>query len=128
MKHKLNNITYYGYYWYNNKNINECKKYGVADKVEGQDRYKLNGSLIFAHKENLYRIYSDGCVIEIDDYCASGSGFELAIGYLNQSDLTDKKSDIVKAVMSACKTDLHVNYPIIVTNTLDDEFIVIDKE
>jgi ATP-dependent protease HslVU (ClpYQ) peptidase subunit len=105
-----------------------AKKYGVSEKAKDQDSVYLNGVIIFAHKDMLFKLDSDGCVTEVDDYIATGSGGRLSTGYLNQLDNTESKRDsIIKAVKAACQTDLYVNYPIIVTNTMDDEFIVINK-
>ena len=107
--------------------IESCKEYGVAKKVKDQDTYRINGGVIFAHKDKLYEISSDGCVIEIDGYTADGSGFELALGYLNQNDDKSKRKAIIKAVKSACKTDLYVGYPIIVMNTKDEDVIIVEE-
>ena len=103
-----------------------AKESWLVEKEKDQNFYYFNGGLIFAHKDKLYSISSDGCVTEIDDYCADGSGFRLALGYLNQHN-EDKKDAIIKAVKSACETDNFVNYPIIVMNTKDEEVIIIEK-
>lgn len=99
----------------------------LVEKVKDQPTYYFNGGLTFAHKDKLFSISSDGSVIEIDDYCADGSGFRFSLGYLNSCTDKSKKDAIVKAVKSACETDMFVNYPIIVMNTKDEEVIIIEK-
>lgn len=78
--------------------------------------------LLFSYKNQLYKISPDGCVIQIDDYAAIGSGADNAIGFLNTVD--DKNMNdlaVIKSIESACKTDLYVNYPIIIMNTKNDK-------
>lgn len=102
------------------------KQYMLVKKVEGQEIYNLENDFLFAYKDKLFTINS-GCVFEIEDYDAIGSGFELALGYLHNAEEKDKKEMIIKAIKSAIKTDNYVNYPIIVMNTKDDEVIIIEK-
>lgn len=99
----------------------------LVEKVKDQPIFYFNGGLTFAHKDKLYLINSDGCVTEVDDYCADGSGFRFAVGYLNQNTDETKKDAIIKAVKSSCESDMFVNYPIIVMNTMDEEVIIIEK-
>jgi len=104
-----------------------CKNNQLVTKVKDQESYTMNGGVTFAHKNKLFTIESNGYVTEIDDYCADGSGYRLALGYLNQHSDEGKKDMAIKAVKSACESDLFVNYPIIVMNTFDDEILIIEK-
>jgi len=82
---------------------------------------------VFIYKNQIYKVANNGCVIEIDDYCAIGSGSDYAIGYLNECDKTDIKEALIKSIKSSCKNDLHVNYPIIVMNSENDDIEIIEK-
>jgi ATP-dependent protease HslVU (ClpYQ) peptidase subunit len=105
-----------------------AKTYGCSEKQENQDIYVLDGSILFAYKDNLFKIDNYGCCTEIDDFVVVGSGSSLAMGYLNQHNKNDSKSEIIiKAVKSACESNLYVNYPIIVMNNKDDEVLIIEK-
>lgn len=109
------------------KLFNIANQYNTSSKVEGQDYKRLDSRVLFAHKDQLFSVSSDGAVTEIDGFASVGSGEDYAYGYLKQSEGEDVKSRIIKAVKSACETDLYVNYPIIVTNTVDHEFIIIEE-
>lgn len=87
----------------------------------------LEVELIFVYKNQIYTISSWGTVMEIDDYCAIGSGADFAIGYLNESPKKDVRQDIIKSIKSACKNDLYVNYPIIIMNSEDNIIDIIEK-
>jgi ATP-dependent protease HslVU (ClpYQ) peptidase subunit len=81
---------------------------------------EMNNQILFAYKESLFSIGYDGSVIEIDDFCAIGSGQDFAIGFLNEDSEKSSQEKIIKAIKSSCKSDLYVNYPIVVMNTIDD--------
>jgi len=106
-----------------------AKEYQTSNKIKDQDGYMLDSNVLFAHKDKLFNVCFDGSVTEVDDFACIGSGEEYSIGYMNQynDDCDDKREAIINAVRSACKSELHVNYPIIVSNTLDGEFIIIEK-
>lgn len=106
---------------------NLMRSYQLTKKTKDQDWEVMESNFTFAHKDKLFTIDGWGYVTEVDDYCADGSGFELALGYMNQHSDKSKKDAIIKAVKSACVNDLYVNYPIIVMNTKDDEVIIIEK-
>ncbi len=94
--------------------------------IEKKDELEEMGSeLIFVYRDGIYQINSDGCVIEIDDYVAIGSGARVAMGYLNQHS-DNPKDAVAKAIKSTCTTDLYVNYPIILMNTKDDKIEIIN--
>jgi len=96
----------------------------------GELEYYFNGQIIFIYKNTIYCIDSYGSVTEVDDYCAIGSGANFTMGYLNESKNNiheGKQESLIKAIKSACKSDLYVNYPIIVKNTYDDSTIIIGE-
>ena len=37
------------------------------------------------------------------------------------------KEKVIQMVKATCESDIYVNYPIIVMNTMDDEVLVIEK-
>lgn len=84
-------------------------------------------SVLFVYKNKIYGIYSDGAVIEYEDFCALGSGEQLAYGSLNSYNGSDAQDAVVDAIKSSIKNDLYVKYPIILMNTLDDKVIIVEK-
>ena len=105
--------------------INELKKYGY---IEDKEYFKgLESRFLFAYKDMLFLINSDGCVLEIDDCAAIGSGECEAIGSLLSTDGEEPESRIVKAIKASAASDIYVDYPIILTNTETTEFDVITE-
>ena len=87
----------------------------------------MESKYLFAFKDKLYLNNSDGCVIEIDDYVAMGSGEDQAIGSLLSTEKEDPEIRIVKAIKASAATDIYVDYPIILTDTESTEFKVITE-
>ena len=88
----------------------------------------MESSFIIAHGDSCYAISSDGCVQELYDMFAIGSGAEMAESaytILRDVELSPKEKAI-RAVMSSCERDIFVDYPIVITNTLMDSFEVFD--
>lgn len=110
------------------KIFRELNQYGRMRAKDGIQ--SIESTLIFAHKDKAYIIYSDGCVAEIEDMEAIGSGGRLSTGAINiiknDTKLTAKEK-LIKAIKTACESDLYVNYPIVIMNTEDDEIIMVDK-
>lgn len=88
----------------------------------------INSVFILAHKEKIFQISEDGAVSEIDDFVAVGSGHNLCRGSLNVTTEKNKKQMVIDAVKSACESDIFVNYPIIIMNTMTDEIETIYKD
>ena len=93
--------------------------------VKPNSEFYMNSIVLFAYKNQLYKIHGDGSVIEYDEFTATGSGQDLALGVLNNGTSENKRELVINAVKSACSTDLYVNYPIIVMDTLSDKAEVI---
>ena len=105
--------------------INELKKYGY---VKDSDHFDgLDSKFLFAYQDMLFLINSDGCVLEIDDCVAIGSGECEAIGSLLSTDEENPETRIVKAIKASAASDIYVDYPIILTNTKETEFKVITE-
>ena len=81
----------------------------------------MESSFLFAYKDKLFLINSDGCVIEIDDYVAIGSGAQEAIGSLLSTEGQNIQRRIVKAIKASAASDIYVDYPIILTDTGEGE-------
>jgi len=110
------------------KIFSELNKFGRMETKNGQ--WFIDSSVTFAYKNNAYQIGHNGEVMEIDDILISGSGRTLGIGAWNN--LKDNKEmsirdKLVQVVKSACESDLYVNYPIIIMNTMNKEVEVIEK-
>jgi ATP-dependent protease HslVU (ClpYQ) peptidase subunit len=88
----------------------------------------MESSFIFAYRDKLFVIGADCSVIEVDDYCAIGSGSLEAIGSLISTEGEDIKSRIVKAIRASAASDIYVDYPIILTDTAKTEFEIITED
>ena len=89
------------------------------------DTPHMGASFLFAYYDRLFSIASDGAVIEIDDFCAIGSGASEALGSLLSSvDEKDPVERIKTAIKASAAHDIYVDYPIVITDTEDTEFEV----
>ena len=89
---------------------------------------QMDSDFLFAYKDRLFLINRDGCVIEIDDSIAIGSGSHEAIGSVLSTDSASPKERIVKAIKASAAADIYVDYPIILTDTQSTEFTVITEK
>ena len=105
--------------------ISELKEYGFIKDDKTFD--SMDSSFLFAYKDRLFVIGSDASVIEVDDCVAIGSGSEQAIGSLLSTTNEKPESRIIKAIKASAASDIYVDYPIILSNTKDTEFKVINK-
>ena len=87
----------------------------------------MDSSFLFAYKDQLFLINSDGCVIEIDDYVAIGSGSCEAIGSLLSTEGENPVQRVVKAIKASAANDIYVDYPIIISDTENTKFDVITE-
>ena len=106
--------------------FDELKNYGFLK----DNKYieSIDSRFLFAYKDQLYLINSDGCVLEIDDFVAIGSGEGEAIGSLLSTDNQDPTQIIIKAIKSSAVADIYVDYPIILTNTEETNFDIITEQ
>lgn len=88
----------------------------------------MDSSFLFAFEDQLYEIHNDGCVLEIEDFIAIGSGKNEAVGSLLSTDGQEPEERIIKAIKASAANDIYVDYPIIMTNTKDTEFEVITEK
>jgi len=90
--------------------------------IEDGNKIKYMSSiLLFAYKNQLYEIGHYGEVTQIDNFCAIGSGEELAEGYLNCCTDIKDEDKVISSIASACKSSLYVGLPIKIMNTQNDE-------
>lgn len=106
--------------------VQELTDYGLLK--DGKTTDCLDSSFLFAYKDQLYSINSDRAVIEIDDYVAIGSGADQAIGSLLSTEGEEPKARIVKAIKSSAASDIYVDYPIIIADTENTEFEIINEK
>jgi len=88
----------------------------------------MESDFLFAYKDKLFLISSDGSVIEINDYVAIGSGASEAIGSLLSTEGQTPEKRIVKAIKSSAANDIYVDYPIIITDTENTEFEIVTEK
>lgn len=106
--------------------IDELKEYNYIDR-DGIFK-EMDSRFLFAYEDKLYVIGIGGSVIEVDDCVAIGSGESEAIGsLLTTGDEVNPINRIIKAIKASAAHDIYVDYPIVLTNTKDTEFIVIDE-
>ena len=87
---------------------------------------------IIAYQDQCYQIFQDGTVIEVVDMAAIGSG-----GYVAENanlilkDVADDSMSIIerliKLVEASFKKDVYVNYPIIITDTIDQVYFIYNE-
>ena len=105
--------------------ISELKSRGFVKDDKTFDY--MESCFLFAYKDRLFSIGDDASVIEVDDCAAIGSGSEQAIGSLLSTIGDSPESRIIKAIKASAASDIYVDYPIIVSNTEDTEFTVINE-
>ena len=104
--------------------MRELDDYNLLVK-DRDDTLTMEAEFLFAYHDRLYSIDRYGCVIEIDDFCAIGSGSSEALGSLISTDgEEDTIERIKKAIKASAAHDIHVNYPIVISNTEDTNFDV----
>ena len=103
----------------------ELEQYSLLETEGG---LHMNSSFLFAYKDQLFEISSDGCVIEIDDFDAIGSGANQAVGSLLSTIGKSPTSRITAAIKASATSDIYVDYPIVLSDTESTEFTVIEKE
>ncbi len=106
----------------------ELRKYRYLPNSENEAFSGMDSEFLFAYKDKLFHICGDGCVIEIDDSIAIGSGSCEAIGSVLSTDDQKPTSRIVKAIKASAANDIYVDYPIIITDTETTEFSVITEK
>ena len=84
----------------------------------------FESSFLFAYKNRLFYISGNGTVIEVDDYCAIGSGECEAIGSLISTEGEPCEQRIKKAIKASAANDIYVDYPIVISDTESTEFKV----
>ncbi|MDR2559553.1 MAG: hypothetical protein LBC86_08450 [Oscillospiraceae bacterium] len=93
---------------------------------------KMHSQFLLAHKNRVFMIETDGCVIEPnEDYISIGSGAVIADGVyqaIKDDERLSPQQKIVKIITCACVKDAWVNYPIKILNTRNDEVITIKNE
>lgn len=84
----------------------------------------FDSSFLFAYEDKLFYISKNATVLEIDDFCAIGSGECEAIGSLLSTEGEPCEERIKKAIKASAASDIYVDYPIIIANTEENLFKV----
>ena len=104
--------------------MDELEEYRILCK-DKEGIPHMDAEFLLAYHENLFYIDRYGSVIEIDDFCAIGSGASEALGSLLSSvDEKDPVERIKTAIKASAAHDIYVDYPIVISNTEDTEFKV----
>lgn len=110
------------------KLFKELDSFNRLYKDKGME--EMNSAFAIAHGEDCFFIEPDGCVIELVDMLATGSGSDIAesaYAVLRDTELSAKEKAI-RSVVVSCERDLFVGYPIVVTSTKMDGFEMFDGE
>jgi ATP-dependent protease HslVU (ClpYQ) peptidase subunit len=104
--------------------FDELDEYKLLAK-DRDDAVHMDASFLLAYHDRLYSIDRYGCVIEVDDFCAIGSGSCEALGSLLSSKNVDDPVERIKmAIKASAAHDIYVDYPIVISDTEDTEFKV----
>ena len=104
--------------------MDELDEYKVLTK-DRDNVIHMDASFLLAYHDRLYSIEHYGSVIEIDDFCAIGSGSCEALGSLLSSvGIDDPVERIKMAIKASAAHDIYVDYPIVISNTKDTEYKV----
>lgn len=104
--------------------MDELDEYKVLCKGK-DDVLDMAASFLLAYHDRLYSIEHYGSVIEIDDFCAIGSGSCESLGrLLSSANIDDPVERIKMAIKASVAHDICVDYPIVISNTKDTEYKV----
>ena len=104
--------------------MEELESYEALTR-EKDELPNMEASFLLAYHDRLYSIDRFGCVIEVDDFCAIGSGASEALGSLLSSvGIDDPVARIKMAIKASAANDIYVDYPIVVSDTESVKFKV----
>jgi ATP-dependent protease HslVU (ClpYQ) peptidase subunit len=102
-----------------------ARKYKCTKTDNGYEN--IEGSIIFAYKNQLYIIKCNGQVLEPEDeYIADGSGKDFATAVLSQNKDKETIGRIKEALEAAEKHGCGIKRPFYIMNTINDEVIKVD--
>lgn len=106
--------------------IEELEKQRVIAKdILVEEASNMKTDFLLAYCDKLYSIDRYGCVIEVDDFCAIGSGSCEAIGSLLSTAGEKNPVERIKtAIKASAAHDIYVDYPIVISNTADTKYQV----
>ena len=108
------------------KLMDKMEEHKLIDSKDFNPR--MQSEYLFADRDNLFTISTDGSVMQIEDYIAIGSGSIEAMGSLLSTEKEDTITRITKAIEAAIQSDIFVDYPIIIMNTKDDKVDIIQEK
>ena len=90
------------------------------------NQYECESDMLVAYKDSLFKIFTDGAVLEMDDFAAIGTGVDEALGSLITTEGIDNpKERVLLALKAGLRDKKRVAYPLIISNTSDCEFEII---
>lgn len=108
--------------------LDQLRRYRYIGDSSSEAFSAMESDFLFAYKDRLFLINRDGCVIEVDDCIAIGSGSPEAIGSVLSTDSASPEERIIKAIRATAAADIYVDYPIILTDTQETKFTVITEK
>ena len=98
----------------------------LLSKQDGQ--VHCESDMIVAFSDKLFGVFTDGAVIEYDDFTAIGEGIEEALGSLvTTCNIEDPVERVLLALRAGLRNKTRVAYPLIISNTATCEFETFDE-
>jgi len=91
----------------------------------------MYSTFLITYKDKMFKINSDGSVSEGKEILAIGSGYITVLGAyeaIKDNTTLTAQEKLIACLKASCEQDLHVNYPIIITNTLEEKDTIIYKD
>ena len=88
----------------------------------------MGGESLVTYGSKIFKIFSDGSVIESDDFAAIGIGSEYALASLyTTTDISDPYERLCMALRAGIDNVIDADYPMFVTDTKSSEIKKVEK-
>ena len=88
----------------------------------------MQSSFVLGVRDHLFTIYPDGCVEEEEDWVAIGSGADMALASLENTEGEDVYIRLIKALSAASRISLYVDDPYVMVDNADCEMRILNYD
>ena len=88
----------------------------------------MQSSFVIGIKDHLFTIYPDGCVEEEEDWVAIGSGADMALASLENTEGENVYIRLVKALSAASRISLYVSDPYVMVDSDQCEMAILNYD
>ena len=88
----------------------------------------MQSSFVIGVRDHLFAIYPDGCVEEEENWVAIGSGADMALASLENTEGEDVYIRLIKALSAASLISLYVDDPYIMVDNADCEMRIVNYD